>query len=102
MNKWNIALKQSSVSDFTRDEFLAYVTTFFNSEWAGEAERDAHARHFSKIVSPDVRGYDLIYWPEVGAEDTPEGVVGRVEKFRRENGLPGFREEGSPEPDTAK
>lgn len=91
MSKWNDTLAKSSVTEFTRGEFLAYVTAFFNSEWDDEEDRDTHARHFKRLVFPDPRGRDLIYWPEAGVEDTPEGVVGQVEKFRRENGLPGFR-----------
>lgn len=99
MSKWNDNLAKSSVTDFTREEFLAYVTAFFESDWVDEDDRDTHADHFSRIVAPDPRGGDLIYWPEEGVEDTPEGVVEQVEKFRRANGLPGFKEEASAEPD---
>lgn len=94
MNEVTRAFKKDSVSDFTRNEFPAYVAAIFRCEVDSEDETDTHILHFDKIVAPDPRGSDLIYWPEGGVEGTPEGVVGQVEKFRRENGLPGFREAG--------
>lgn len=94
MNEITEASERHSVADFTRDEFLAYIAAIFRCEVDSEEERDAQVLHFEKIVAPDPRGSDLIYWPEAGVEDTPEGVVGQVEKFRRESGLPGFREVG--------
>ena len=102
MNELTEAFQKNSVSDFTRDEFLAYIAAIFSGEFDSEEECNAQILHFKKIVAPDPRSSDLIYWPEEGVEDTPEGVVEQVEKFRRENGLPGFRDEASPEPDTAK
>ncbi|WP_016598339.1 bacteriocin immunity protein, partial [Yersinia pestis] len=34
---------------------------------------------------------DLIYYPEDGADDSPEGILELVKKWRAENGKPGFK-----------
>ena len=43
-----------------------------------------------KLVAPHPQGSDLLFWPEEGADDSPEGIVDEVERFCGENGLPGF------------
>lgn len=88
------ALQKQDLSEFTRAEFLAFVEALFSGAAGSEAEDVEHILHFKRIVYPDLRGSDLIFYPQEGVEDTPEGVVGQVEKFRRENGLPGFRKAG--------
>lgn len=45
---------------------------------------------FRALVQHPARS-DLIYYPKPGKED-PDVVVAEVERYRRENGLPGFRE----------
>ncbi len=36
-------------------------------------------------------GSDLIFYPDDNREDSPEGVVKEVKKWRAENGKPGFK-----------
>ena len=94
-------LKNPHLEQFTRDEFIDFVEEPFGGATGPETEDVNQVLHFKRVVSLDPRGGDRIYWPEEVAEDTPDGVLGKVEKFRLENGLPGFREDESPEPDTA-
>ncbi|WP_016676051.1 bacteriocin immunity protein, partial [Yersinia pestis] len=47
-------------------------------------------RHFTKITEHP-SGSDLIYYPEDGADDSPEGILELVKKWRAENGKPGFK-----------
>ncbi|MGN1523345.1 bacteriocin immunity protein [Yersinia enterocolitica] len=42
------------------------------------------------IEHPD--GSDLIYYHNDEREDSPEGVLAEVKKWRAENGKPGFKE----------
>ncbi len=40
-------------------------------------------------------GSDLIYYPEEGADHSPEGITQTVKEWRAANGLPGFKEVSS-------
>jgi hypothetical protein len=46
--------------------------------------------HFEKI-SEHPAGSDLIYYPESGADNSPEGVTRIVKDWRAAQGLPGFK-----------
>ncbi|QVQ79218.1 bacteriocin immunity protein [Pseudomonas lundensis] len=47
--------------------------------------------HFEK-VSEHPAGSDLIYHPEPGADNSPEGVTQIVKEWRASKGLPGFKD----------
>lgn len=36
-------------------------------------------------------GSDLIFYPEDGQDDSPEGIVQEVKKWRKANSKPGFK-----------
>ena len=44
-------------------------------------------------LSQHPAGSDLLFWPQPGADSTPEGIIAEVERWRLENGLPGLSEE---------
>ncbi|EIX9501144.1 bacteriocin immunity protein [Klebsiella pneumoniae] len=45
---------------------------------------------FSQLTEhPD--GWDLIYHPQAGADNSPAGVVKTVKEWRAANGKPGFK-----------
>lgn len=46
-----------------------------------------------KELSQHPAGSDLLFWPEPGADSSPEGIVAEVERWRLENGLPGLESE---------
>lgn len=85
-------LKKTRLTDFTRDEFRVFVKRFFDADAATEAESNAWTLHFNRLVAPNPSGSDLIYYPEDGVEDSPEGVVREVEEYCREHGLPCFKD----------
>ncbi|SIS80097.1 bacteriocin immunity protein [Paracoccus saliphilus] len=86
------ALTKHSLSEFTRAEFLDFVERISRAEGATEKENDEWVDHFAKLVEPHPKGTDIMFWPEEGADDSPEGIVSEVERFCRENKLPCFKD----------
>lgn len=84
-------LKRTKLSAFTRAEFIQFVDDISNDRAETEAQSDAWVRHF-KFIVPHPAKSDLLFWPEDGADDGPEGVVAEIEHYCRKNGLPGFKD----------
>ncbi len=61
------ALGKSSIGEFTRAEFLAFVDDIVHARGGSEAEDDAWVNHFDHIVAPHPAGTDLLFWPAPGA-----------------------------------
>ncbi|OBP12383.1 MULTISPECIES: bacteriocin immunity protein [unclassified Pseudomonas] len=78
-------------SDYTEAEFIQLLRELYKEDTADTDERaDALLLHFEKVSEhPD--GSDLIYYPEPGADNSPEGVTRTVKEWRAANGLPGFK-----------
>ncbi|MEE4671034.1 bacteriocin immunity protein [Pseudomonas alliivorans] len=85
-------LLKNSFSEYTEAEFIELLEELANED---EAETDDRADllllHFEKI-SEHPAGSDLIYYPESGADNSPEGVTQIVKEWRAAQGLPGFKE----------
>jgi protoporphyrinogen oxidase len=83
---------KSSISEYTEGEFVALLEELAKED--EEAENDDRADmlllHFEKI-SEHPAGSDLIYYPESGADNSPEGVTRIVKDWRAAQGLPGFK-----------
>lgn len=77
-------------SDFTEAEFLALLVDICEANAATEEEHSELVRCF-EAISEHPAGSDLIYYPEPGADDSPEGILQTVKAWRAANGLPGFR-----------
>ena len=86
------ALEKKSLNEFTRTEFLEFVICLFEGSYVSEAEDDSFVAHFDHLVSPHPQKNGLIFWPEQGSDDSPEGIVAEIERYCRENGLPGFKD----------
>jgi hypothetical protein len=83
---------KSSLSDYTEAEFLSFLLELrvANKSVADEG-LDPLLNHFCTITKhPD--GTDLFYYPENGADNSSEGVIGTLKKWRADNGLPGFKQ----------
>jgi len=81
---------KKSISDYTEQEFLALVSRIYNAEEESEEEDVNNLLEFERLCEhPD--GSDLIYYPQEGREDSPEGVVQEVKEWRHANGKPGFK-----------
>jgi hypothetical protein len=77
-------------SDFTEVEFLSLLVDICETNAATEEEHSALVQCF-ETVSEHPAGSDLIYYPEPGADDSPEGILQTVKAWRTANGLSGFK-----------
>jgi protoporphyrinogen oxidase len=86
-------LLKNSISEYTEAEFIALLEELAKED--EEAESDDRADllllHFEKI-SEHPAGSDLIYYPEPGADSSPQGVTKIVKEWRAAQGLPGFKQ----------
>jgi len=78
-----------SLPEYTEAEFLHLITEIFDAK-GSEERQDELLEHFI-IVTGHPDGSDLIYYPNSGADDSPEGVLQAVKQWRANQGLPGFK-----------
>ncbi|HDL8791009.1 TPA: bacteriocin immunity protein, partial [Yersinia enterocolitica] len=79
------------LSDYTELEFLNFVKNIYYDTYPSEEEHIRAILQFENLIEhPD--GSDLIYYHNDEREDSPEGVLAEVKKWRAENGKPGFKE----------
>lgn len=87
-------LLKNSLSEYTEAEFIGLLEELAKED--KEAENDDRADllllHFEKI-SEHPAGSDLIYYPESGADNSPEGITQIVKEWRAAQDLPGFKGE---------
>ncbi len=88
-------LSKRSLEDYTEAEFMLLLREFFEdtSDLKGAALETYLSQltdHFVSIVGHP-RGSDLIFYPAPGVDDSPEGLLSEVKKWREANGLPGFK-----------
>ncbi|MGH1412177.1 MAG: bacteriocin immunity protein [Pelagimonas sp.] len=86
------ALRKYQLNQFTKSEFLKFIDDISNDRAKTEEENEAWGRHFDQIVKPHPQKNGLFFWPEEGADDTPKGIVAELERYCRENGIPGFKD----------
>jgi hypothetical protein len=78
------------ISDYTEAEFLAFVKELCSFSKRTEAESDALVDKFERLTEHP-EGSDVIFYPPDDREDTPEGIVTEVKRWRAANGKPGFK-----------
>lgn len=88
-------LSKDRFEDYTEAEFMLLLREFFeDTNGLKGAALEAHlsqlADHFARVVGHP-RGSDLIFYPATVVDDSPEGVLSEVKKWRAANSLPGFR-----------
>ena len=78
--------------DYTEEEFLSFLHKLYSASGT-EDEREDMMGHFDKVIGHPA-GADLILDLEIGEiqDQTPEGVVKFLKKWRNSEGLPGFKE----------
>ncbi|WP_353620523.1 bacteriocin immunity protein [Pseudomonas sp. MWU13-3659] len=79
---------KKSLSDYTEFQFTALIKAIYEAE--SEGQRDTLLLHFEEVV-PHPAGTDLLYYPEPGADDSPEGVTATIQAWCMANSLPGFK-----------
>ncbi|RAU45277.1 bacteriocin immunity protein [Pseudocitrobacter sp. RIT415] len=83
-------MDQKKFEDFTEAEFIAFVDKIKKADFPTEEEHDNAIYEFGRLTEhPD--GWDLIYHPEPGADNSPIGVTKTVKAWRTANGKPGFK-----------
>ncbi|MEG2665352.1 MAG: bacteriocin immunity protein [Hafnia sp.] len=83
---------KKTISDYTEIEFLELVRKICLADTATEEEGNKLVREFRRLAEHPA-GSDLIFYPEDGQDDSPEGIVQQVKGWRKANGKPGFRGE---------
>ncbi|VEA62242.1 Microcin-E2 immunity protein [Serratia plymuthica] len=81
-----------NISDFTENEFIDFVRKIKKADFPTESEHDEAIYQFGQLTEhPD--GWDLIYHPAAGTDNSAEGVTKTVKEWRAQNGKPGFKQE---------
>lgn len=80
--------KKNRLSEYTELEFIELVRSIGRCK--SESERDDMLDHWERLVQHPA-GTDLLYYPENGADDSPEGIARTVKAWRAANGLSGFK-----------
>ncbi|CNG14652.1 bacteriocin immunity protein [Yersinia enterocolitica] len=84
-------MENKKLSDYTELEFLNFVKNIYYDTYPSEEEHIRAILQFENLIEhPD--GSDLIYYHNDEREDSPEGALAEVKKWRAENGKPGFKE----------
>ena len=83
---------KKDISDFTEDEFIAFMHKILAENVAPTDDvLDVLLEEFCEITGhPD--GTDLIYYPEADSSGSAEDVTRVVKEWRATQGLPGFKE----------
>ncbi|MBS0057255.1 bacteriocin immunity protein [Yersinia sp. Marseille-Q3913] len=78
-------------TEYTENEFLELIKTLFDGGFSSEEELDALVFAIVDAAEhPD--GTDILFYPSNDSEDSPEGILNVIKKWRAENGKPGFKE----------
>lgn len=82
-----------NISDFTEAAFIAFIKNIRVVNKGGtDEELGELLEKFSRLAGhPD--GYDLIFHPEPGADNSAEGVTKTVKEWRAAQDLPGFKDD---------
>ncbi|WP_145931284.1 bacteriocin immunity protein [Yersinia bercovieri] len=87
-------MENKKFSDYTEQEFLDFIKDicYVNKTiYPTEKSHEIAVEEFERLTEhPD--GSDLIYYPSDEREDSPEGILNVIKKWRAENGRPGFKE----------
>ena len=83
-------MTNKTLADYTEQEFLHFIEKIKKADFSTESEHDEAVYEFSQLTEhPD--GWDLIYHPEPGADNSAAGVIKTVKEWRAANGKPGFK-----------
>ncbi|SMQ26567.1 Colicin immunity protein / pyocin immunity protein [Pseudomonas helmanticensis] len=83
---------KNALTDYTEAEYLEIIQRLFKGKLPSEEQHDELVDHIVK-TSEHPNGTGVLYYPEEGIEDSPEGVLGAIKAWRAANGKPGFKTE---------
>ncbi len=78
------------LEEYTEAEFLEFLNKIWVIDVSSEDEHDKLVEHFA-IITEHPKGNGLIFYPDANVEDSPQGVINVVKKWRAANGKPGFK-----------
>lgn len=81
---------KNTLSDFSEREFLELLRKVFDADFPTPDEYD-DAVHEVVRLAEHPKGTDIIFYPESGVDDSPEGALEFIKAWRTANGLPGFK-----------
>jgi hypothetical protein len=70
--------------DYTEVEFLAFVKKICTADYPNETEHDNAIWEFATITEHP-EGWNIIYKPKAGADNSPQGVVKTIKGWRAAN-----------------
>lgn len=59
---------KTRIEEFTRQEFLDFITALGDPTGRTEAEDSRWIAHFDRLVKPDPRGWDILFYPAPGKD----------------------------------
>ncbi|HFQ9139385.1 TPA: bacteriocin immunity protein [Enterobacter cancerogenus] len=80
------------LSEYTESEFLYLVQKIFSADCETEDDGNRQVKEFERLAERP-SGTDLIFYPEDGKDDSPEGVIHEVKEWRQRRGKPCFKSE---------
>lgn len=84
-------MDDKKLSDYSESEFLDLVRKICRAEGPTEEEDNRLVREFRRLAEHP-SGSDLIFYPDDGKDDSPEGIVKEVKEWRQANGKPVFKD----------
>ncbi|NCE89791.1 bacteriocin immunity protein [Pseudomonas sp. L13] len=79
-------------SDCTPTEFVSLINQIRAANKGGTDAALGELLELFRQIADHPDGTDLIFYPEPGADNSPEGVAQTVKAWRIANGLPGFKD----------
>lgn len=83
---------KKTYDQYTESEFLGLINKLFLGQYSSEEELDSIV-HEIVDTSEHPNGTDILFYPEQGIENTPEGILFSIKEWREANGKPGFKPE---------
>jgi hypothetical protein len=83
---------KNKLEDYTESEYKALIQRLFEGNYSSEAELDEIVETIVNTSEHPSRS-DVLYFPEEGVEDSPEGVLNTIKTWRAANGKPDFKTE---------
>lgn len=86
---------EKRISEYTEAEFISFLQEIFTANKNAPDEVLDPMLDTLEQLTAHPAGSDLIYYPEEGADHSPEGITQTVKEWRTANGLPGFKDVSS-------
>lgn len=84
--------QKNRLEDYTESEYKRLILRLFKGDYSSEEELEEIVETIVN-TSEHPSGSNILYFPEEGVEDSPEGVLSTIKQWRVANGKPGFKPE---------